>query len=146
MIISRCRYKEIVCLLFVLFLLPGILTAETFQGKCVSVVEGDTIGVMKNGKKTRVRLYGIDAPEKCQDYGIKAKKFTSGLVYGKEVTVEVKGRDRYGRAIGRVFVNGTDVNLEIAKNGYAWHYKRYSPDINFANAEAEAESKTSLGL
>lgn len=135
------RYKtKILPVFFVLLAFSGVLSAETFHGKCVSVSDGDTIGVMRNGKKIRVRLDCIDAPEKCQACGTKAKQFTSELVFGKVVTVEVKGHDKYGKTIGRVFVNRKDINLELVKNGYAWHYKRYSPDPAFAKAEAEAKS------
>ena len=77
------RYKtKILLFFFLVFALPGVLATGTFHGKSVSVINGNTIGVMRNGEKTSVSLYGIDAPEKCQDCGTKAKQFTNGLVIG----------------------------------------------------------------
>jgi micrococcal nuclease len=70
-------------------------------------------------------LYGIDTPESGQAYGIKAKKFTSSLVAGENVSVKVYDTDRYGRSVGVVFAGSTNVNQEVITNGYAWQYKKY---------------------
>ncbi len=80
-------------------------------------MDGDTIDVLHNGKSVRVRLYGIDCPEKKQPYGKKAKRFTSDLAFKKIVTVIVKDRDRYGRMIGEVILpNGKSLNRELIKS------------------------------
>ena len=102
--------------------------AANFTGRVVGVVDGDTIDVLHNGKAKRVRLYGIDCPEKKQPYGKKAKRFTSNLAFRKIVTVIVKGHDRYGRTIGEVILsNGKSLNRELVKAGYAWWYRKYGP-------------------
>jgi endonuclease YncB( thermonuclease family) len=135
----------------IIILLPFILTSavlavsQSFTGKCVAVHDGDTIGVMHNGVEEKIRVYGIDAPELHQDFGSRAKQFTSDLVFGKIVTVEVKNRDLYGRTVGRIKVDKKDLSLELAKAGMAWYYKKYSNDPELAKAEKEAQSKK-LGL
>lgn len=92
----------------------------------MSVADGDTITILDEGKQqTKIRLYGIDTPEKAQAFGKQAKKFTASLTAGKRAKVEVYDTDRYGRSVGVVFVNGTNVNEEIIKNGYAWQYQKY---------------------
>ncbi len=99
-----------------------------FTGQVVGVVDGDTIDVLHNGKAVRVRLYGIDCPEKKQPYGKKAMWFTSDLAFRKTVTVLVKDRDRYGRTIGEVILpNGKSLNRELVRAGFAWWYFKYAP-------------------
>ena len=65
-----------------------------FTGKCVGVSDGDTIFVMNEGKAVKIRLEGVDCPESHQDYGTKAKEFTSSMVFGKDVTVKEKDKDQ----------------------------------------------------
>lgn len=99
----------------------------------------------------KVRLTGIDAPEKAQPFGSVSKKNLSDHAYEKKVTVEWEKRDRYGRVLGRVLVNGTDVCLEKIRAGLAWHYKQYAkdqpPSLRVAYEEAERfarQNKTGL--
>ena len=109
----------------------------------VGIADGDTITVLQNKTQYKIRLYGIDTPEKAQDFGKRAKQFTSGLVYGKHVKVVQEDVDRYGRIVGMVYVDGVCVNEEIIKNGFAWVYKRYcnSPVCEtWLNLESEARS------
>jgi endonuclease YncB( thermonuclease family) len=73
----------------------------------------------------KVRLYGIDTPEKGQDFGQKARDLTSGLVAGRNVEVAQKDVDRYGRVVGLVKVDGQNLNELIIQNGYAWVYRQY---------------------
>ena len=122
------RTKSLQLLLFTLsvLLLPVPLNAQTITGKVISVADGDTITILDEGKQqTKIRLYGIDTPEKAQAFGKKAKKFTASLTAGKQANVTVYDTDRYGRSVGVVFVNGINVNEEIIKNGYAWQYRKY---------------------
>jgi len=132
--------------LFLLFLLCPLPLLADFSGKCVSVADGDTITVLTaENIQIKVRLYGIDCPEKKQDFGQKAKEFTASLVFDKQVDVKESEKDRYGRTIGRVYRDGKYVNLEIIKAGFAWHYKQYSKDVDLADAESRArESKVGL--
>ena len=109
----------------------------------VGVTDGDTITVLRNGRHEALRLHGIDAPEKGQAFGERAKQFTSGLAFGKTVVVRVKGRDRYGRTIGDVSLpDGRNLNQEVVRAGYAWWYRRYSADQRLAVLEAEARADT----
>ncbi len=95
----------------------------------VGVSDGDTITVMHNGKGERIRLHGIDCPEKRQAFGNRAKQFTSTLVFGKTVTVQVMDRDRYGRTVGEVLLSdGRSLNRELVRAEFAWWYRRYAPD------------------
>lgn len=114
--------------------------AETFTGKVVAVKDGDTVEVLRGGKAVRVRLYGVDCPEKDQAFGQSAKKFTSERVFGKSVTVRVKDTDRYGRTVAEVLLEGgRTLNRELVAAGLAWWYQRYAPDDQvLAKLEAEA--------
>jgi len=132
-----------------LLLLSCNLHAATLQGKVVGVADGDTITVLDaTNTKHKIRLQGIDAPEKAQAFGQKSKQSLSQLVYNKQVMVEYQKKDKYGRTLGKVLHNGTDVCLEQIKLGMAWHYKQYKSDQPkedreiYAQAELEARKKT----
>src|SRR6188508_1824478 len=101
--------KNSVRLLFLFFLFACENTAITPagpSGKVTGVKDGDTIEVLLNGKNETIRLVDIDSPEKSQAFGMKAKKFTSDLCYGKTVMVEGNKRDQYKRLLATVFVDG----------------------------------------
>jgi len=102
---------------------------KEWSGKVVEISDGDTITVLHDGKSERIRLYGIDTPEKRQAFGKKAKQFTSSMVYGKTVEVETKDTDRYGRTVALVYVNGESLNEALVKDGYAWVYRRYCKEF-----------------
>jgi endonuclease YncB( thermonuclease family) len=100
--------------------------AETITGNVVGVADGDTITVLDADKvQHKIRLAGIDAPEKKQEFGNRSKESLSDLVFDKTVNVETEKRDRYGREIGKVLVNGQDVNLVQVERGMAWFYRQY---------------------
>ena len=136
---------------FILFLTFN-LNAATLQGKVVKVADGDTLTVLDD-KKTqhKIRLQGIDAPEKAQAFGQKSKQSLNQLVHSKMVTVEFEKKDKYGRTVGKVLLNGTDVCLEQIKLGMAWHYKQYQSEQSkedreiYAQAEQLAKSQA-IGL
>ena len=104
-------------------ILPSLSFA--WQGKVVGISDGDTITVLHNNRGEKVRLYGIDTPEKRQDFGNKAKQFTSNMVFGKSVEVEPVTKDRYGRTVGLVYINGQCLNEELIRAGFAWVYIQY---------------------
>ena len=124
------------------------LFAEEIVGRVVRVADGDTITVLATGgtrsvasaTQHKIRLQGIDAPEKKQAFGNASRKFLSGLVANREVRVTYAKRDRYGRILGTVFVDGRDINLEMLKAGMAWHYKKYDTNPAYAKAETEARA------
>jgi endonuclease YncB( thermonuclease family) len=114
--------------------------AETITGRVVGVADGDTITVLDSSKGlNKIRLHQIDAPEKKQDFGQRSKQALSGLVYGKQVRVEVFDTDKYGRTVGKVWINGLDVNLEQVKRGMAWVYEKYAHDPAYFAAERTAK-------
>jgi micrococcal nuclease len=100
-------HRLISCLLTFFFLSCSITSqALPWQGKVIGVSDGDTITVMHNGKGEKIRLYGVDCPEKAQDFGQKAKQFSSDMVFGKTVDVESVVADKYGRTVGIVRIEG----------------------------------------
>ena len=115
--------KALVCLLLAL---ASSAHAETITGKVVGVADGDTITVLDADKvQHKIRLAGIDAPEKKQAFGNRSKESLSDLVFDRTVNVETEKRYRYGRKIGKVLVNGQDVNLVQVDRGMAWFYREY---------------------
>jgi endonuclease YncB( thermonuclease family) len=126
--------------------------AATIDGRVVGVADGDTITVLDGANRQhKIRLAGIDAPEKSQPFGHRSKESLSGLVLSKTVTVETAKVDRYGRQVGKVLVNGADANLAQVQRGLAWHYKSYEREQSSvdrkAYSEAESQAKAArLGL
>ena len=134
--------------IIVLFL-SGISYAQSpIQGKVVGVADGDTITVLQDSKQYKIRLYGIDTPEKKQGFGQKAKKFTSDMVFRQQVKIVAYDTDRYGRTVGMVYIGKKCLNEELIKNGYAWVYKKYCSE-SFCNRWLQLERKArvnKLGL
>ena len=121
----------------------SIAQGGTISGRVVGVSDGDTITVLDTSKvQHKIRLAGIDAPEKAQPFGQVSKEHLSGLVFGKQVTVETDKTDKYGRNVGKVLVNGTDANLAQIKAGFAWHYKEYVKEQSTADRESYARAET----
>jgi endonuclease YncB( thermonuclease family) len=121
--------------------LIGAVGAWEIQGRVVGITDGDTLTILHAGRQQVIRLHGIDAPEKGQAFGERAKQFTSSLAFWKTVVVRVRGRDRYERTIGDVFLpDGRHLNQEVVRVGYAWWYRRYSADQRLAMLEAEARA------
>ena len=131
---------------------PLIADAAVLSGKVVGIADGDTITVLTPDKvQVKIRLVGIDAPEKGQPFGQKSKDHLASLVFAKVVTVEYSKTDRYGRTLGRVLVSGLDANLEQIRSGFAWHYKEYAreqaPLLREQYSAAEASAmRARLGL
>ncbi|MEI6856806.1 thermonuclease family protein [Psychrilyobacter sp.] len=112
--------------IIMIFLLSfTILTAKTLTGTVSYVSDGDTIHIVANNQKYKIRFYGIDTPERTQEYGLEAKDFVHKRIAKKTVTVEVMDTDRYGRKVGKVYYNGKYLNKEIVKNGYAGSVPNY---------------------
>ncbi len=125
------------------------LSAATIQGKVVSVADGDTVTVLDAQKNQhKIRLQGIDAPEKAQAYGNKSKQSLHEMVHGQKVTVDYQRKDKYGRVVGKILLNNTDVCLEQIKRGMAWHYKQYANEQPKEDREtytlAEQQAKDEL--
>ena len=140
--------------------------ADTLLGKVVKIADGDTVTIVDaSGEKHRIRLAGIDAPEKNQPHGDASTQGLVALVSGKTVTIEYEKRDRYKRIVGKVLVDPPsdvvcmaidcvkkiDAGLEQIKAGLAWHYKYYQMEQSekdrrlYSEAELEARRKP-IGL
>lgn len=138
--------RQIIVAALLLLAAPTILAA-TLTGRVVKVTDGDTINVLDHtNSQHRIRLQGIDAPERKQAYGNASRKHLASLVAGKTVTVEWDKKDRYGRIVGFVIVDGQDMNLEQLKAGMAWFYRYYQKELSperrrlYAQAEDEARA------
>lgn len=128
---------------YLLFLLLWLMSpgGEDIRGRVVGIADGDTFTLLtQDHVQVKVRLHGIDAPEKGQDFGKRAKQELSDLVFGKEVKVTDMGRDRYGRTIGMVFASGVNINEEMLKRGMAWHYLKYDKDARWDALEHAARA------
>ena len=107
----------------------------------VKVADGDTATILDaSNRQHKIRFHGIDAPEKSQAFGKAAAKHLASLIAGREVVVKVQDVDQYGRTVGKVFADGRDINLEMIRAGYAWHYRRFDKSPSYAAAESEARS------
>lgn len=119
--------------------------ADTTSYKVIGIKDGDTFVLLMDGEEQTIRLAHIDCPEKNQPFGNKAKQFASDLCFGKSVTLIHNNRfDRYRRLIAEVILqDGRIVNMEMVKNGFAWHFKKYSGDAVYAQLEIEARDNKS---
>ena len=116
-------------------------SSSDLVGRVVKVSDGDTITVLDSSKNQhKIRLQGIDAPEKSQAYGDAAQRYLAGLVAGQEVRVAWNKRDKYNRILGTVYIKRTEVNLAMLRAGYAWHYKKFDSTPAYAQAESEARA------
>jgi endonuclease YncB( thermonuclease family) len=157
------RQVLIISTLCMMLITPVHTWAITLEGRVVKVADGDTITIVDNsGKKHRIRLGGIDAPEKDQPYGKESTQSLLELTSDKTVVIEYEKRDRYKRIIGKVLVDPPgevfcmaldcvkkiDAGLEQVKRGLAWHYKKYqgeqSVDDRGTYSEAEVEAREKL--
>ncbi len=111
----------------------------------VRVVDGDTIYVSSDLDFLKIRLSDIDTPELNQAYGNEAKRYLSNLIYNKKVSIRISSTDRYGRHIGRIFLNDVDINSLLVEKGLAWVYRKYTKDQSLIALESSARTKK-LGL
>ncbi len=132
--------KKIYLLFIYLFLTLSLIAKTFIQGRVIKVTDGDTITLLaRNNKKIKVRLYGIDCPEKGQEYYQVAKNYLSSAVYDKDIKVEVINKDRYQRSVGVIWLNNNNINIDILKHGLAWHYIAYDKSIAYADAQKQAQ-------
>lgn len=141
--------RTVVCLLFT-FLLFACETPTprntTIDGKVTGISDGDTFTMLIEKEQIKVRLYGIDCPEKKQDHGQAAKQKLSDLIFGKQVRTVKKDTDRYGRTVALVYDEQDNcINEEMLKTGLAWHYTKYDTNPVWQEMEEEAR-RNKLGL
>lgn len=119
-------------------------TAASLSGVVVGVADGDTLTVLDaHLRQHKVRLSGIDAPEKRQPFGQRSKHSLGLLVYGRSVRIEAGKTDKYDRLVGKVIVDGLDVNREQVRRGFAWHYVAYAREQSREDRERYAEAERS---
>ena len=142
MIVKSSKYLiSSVLLLVFLFLCVSCAADPTLKGSVVKVTDGDTIVLLINNQEQRIRLNGIDCPERGQAFGTVARSFVGDLVFSKEVRVVSEGLDRYQRVLGWVYLeDGRCLNHELLKAGLAWHYKDYNSDPDLAAMEVSAKA------
>lgn len=144
--LKKCLFFFCVISLFGLVMTPLRLYAEEWQGRVVRVVDGDTLVVERDGAQVKIRLFGIDAPERTQPFGKEATHFLRQQVQGKNLLIHTKVTDRYNRIVASVTSQtGESVDAAMVQAGLAWHYKKYSKDENLANLENHARQK-GMGL
>ena len=125
---------------------PSLATADTLRGRVVRVLDGDTVEALVGRTPHRVRLAGIDAPEKSQPFGATAKQRMAALSGGQTVTVDWTSRDRNGRLVGKLIRDGQDLGLVMVNSGLAWWYRKYAGEqsaadqLIYAAAEQSARS------
>ena len=125
---------------------PVSRSATPHMWRVVGVHDGDTVTCLDDtNAQQKVRLAEIDAPELGQDFGKVSRDSLAEMVFGKTVQVTDDGKDRYGRWVGHLNVNGTDVNRQMIATGNAWHYTDYSNDLSLEALQQQAQQRR-LGL
>lgn len=132
-------------LLFLSFILQcaGPVQQSIRTGRVVKVADGDTLTILDADNNTlKIRLYGIDCPERGQDFSNVAKRFTAEFCLQKQVHISVRDIDRYGRIVGVLYrEDKAELNLALLEAGLAWHYTAYDRSDRYARAEARAKRK-----
>ena len=132
-------------LLVILLFFSSVAVAEVLLGTVIAVHDGDTITLRTETNKKKIRLAGIDAPELKQPYGVESRAVLREAVLDRQVQVETTKADKYGRVVGKVIVDGQDINLKQVQSGMAWVYREYLKELakedKVLYVEAEAQSK-----
>ena len=134
-------------LILLFSLLPVLCSAQRFSVKVVGVSDGDTFTCVNDDNlQLKIRINGIDAPEKKQAFGNKSKELLSSLIFGKRINIDVQSKDSYGRYIAYVYSpEGKDVALLMLHEGMAWHITKYDNNKVYSDAENVAR-KAKRGL
>ncbi len=130
----------------VLSVTTAVASAQTLNGTVVRVVDGDTLHIRSGGETVKVRLAYIDAPEHGQAYNRRAKEALAQWCAGQQALVRRVDTDRYGRMVGQVECQHTNVNQMLVRAGLAWVYRKYTPDGHSLYAVEQAARNEHLGL
>ena len=136
-------------LLSLVLLISGSVWASTLiPGNVIAISDGDTITLLTPEKQQlKIRLVGIDSPEKKQAYGTKARDHLAAYVFRQEVEVDIRKKDQYGRSLAVIYFGGKDINQLMIRDGYAWFYKHYAKEqpkeeaLRYAESEREARTQ-----
>ena len=124
-----------------LAVVPQLHAADPVVWRVVNVADGDTITALDEGNtQHRIRIDGIDAPERGQPFGTVARDRMTALAKGKTATIHGHGNDRYGRLLATVEIEGDDLGHRLVAEGLAWHYSRYSDDATLDAAQRAARA------
>lgn len=129
-----------------LLLLLAAAPAIEFEGRVVAIIDGDTVGVMRAGREVRIRLHGIDAPEKRQAYGRRAQDYLGEMIFKQTVRVVIRSKDRYGRSVADLYLGSKHVNQEMVRAGMAWWFRRYAPRDTELRELEERAREAGIGL
>lgn len=135
------RFPTIILLLFLVC--HCTIAQTTINGRSVNVADGDTFTLLDdNNTQHRIRLDGIDAPERGQAFGNRSREYLANMIVGKRISVTYKEKDNYGRILGKVSTDTIlDVNLRMIETGMAWHYSYFNSEKKYADAEKDARMK-----
>lgn len=127
-----------------LVLLPALICANIalageFDAKVIAVLDGDTIMVLHDGAKVKIRMANIDAPEKDQTFGMESRLSLLDMVQKKQVHIKSQAIDQYGRMVATVSIDGRNINEEQVKHGMAWEYSHFHSDRNYVALQKEAQ-------
>ena len=124
------------------FLLCVAVNADTLTGKVIRIIDGDTVVVLVEGNvQEKIRLSGIDAPERKQPFGTVSRQLLASMAFEKTVIVDFDKRDRWGRIIGKIIFEEQDLNLSQIEKGLAWHYKTYQVDQSEEDRELYSQAE-----
>lgn len=119
--------------------LSSVSQEKVLHGQVIDVLDGDTVKLRSDWHIYKIRLAGIDAPEKQQAYGVQSKIYLEHLLADKDVLVKVVSCDQYGRYVGRIYLGGKDINGEMIRSGYAWHYNHFDSNPVYAGFMLDAQ-------
>ena len=121
--------------------IPGRLGEDVVRGRVTFVRDGDTVDVRSGDREIRVRVYGIDTPERGQPWGAKAKRFTADLVGNRDVVLRVRAKDKYDRTVAEVILpDGRNLSEQLLRAGLAWHYDFHSRNAEWHRLMEEARA------
>jgi len=134
-------------LISVLILATPALAGDKWTGKAIGVTDGDSITVLRGQTQVKIRLYGIDCPEKGQPWGKRAKQFTEDQCLGQTVLVFGRDTDRYGRLVAEIMLPSQRIlNHELLKAGLAWWYEKYAPEASLYRLLEKQARRERVGL
>lgn len=130
--------RRLTALLALFLLCCGAARAEQFAGRVIVVIDGDTVLLLRHGHPLKVRLAGIDAPEKSQDYGMASRDALAQMVLHRQTEVETRAIDKYGRTVALLKIGKLNVNQEMVRRGMAWDYAYFNHDRAYVALQNEA--------
>jgi micrococcal nuclease len=128
------------CVTATLAVATSLQAGSFFEGRVVRVLDGDTVEVQVGDELRRIRVAGIDAPERAQPWSKRAREALAARVAGKQVRINAIATDRYGRTVGEIYADNACVGCELVRDGHAWAYRGYEPDPVLLELEDQARS------